>query len=47
MSDGVVEAGIKGDQEVMGAGLIGCGRDANGGLGGGTDIVGGGDGRYG
>ena len=32
---GISEAEIKGDQEVLGEGRIGCGRDADGGLGGG------------
>ena len=36
---------VKGDQEVAGAGWIGCGGNVNSGLGGGTDVEGGGDGR--
>ena len=45
VSGGGAEARVKGDQAVVGAGLIGCGGDADGGLGGRTDGGGGGDGR--
>ena len=39
---GGAEAGVKGDQAVVGAGRIGCGGDADGGSVGGTDGGGGG-----
>ena len=38
---------VKCVQVVVGTGRLGLGRDADRDLGGGTDIVGGGDGRYG
>ena len=47
MSGGGVEAGVKGDQAVVGAGRIGCGGDTDGISEGGTDGGGGGDGRDG
>ena len=43
-SGGGAEAGVKGDQAVVGSVRSGCGGDSGGGLGGGTDGVGGGDG---
>ena len=42
VSGGREEAGVNGDQAVVGAGRIGCGGDANGVSGGGTDGGGGG-----
>ena len=42
MSGKISEAGFKGGQEVVGAGHIGFGGDADGGLGGGTEGGGGG-----
>ena len=37
MSDGGAEAGVKGDQAVVGSGRIECGGDTDGGSGGRTD----------
>ena len=47
MSYGRAEAGVKCDQSVVVAAWAVFGGDANGGLGGGTDVGGGGDGREG
>ena len=47
MSDGGADAGVKGYQAVVASGRIGCGGDADGDSGGGTDRGWGGDGQSG